>query len=103
MQVRLAGSSLNILSITETRSCFRLEVDPQPHNTDVLITGRWWKVEGARWNGGLKPRSEPDAYGDAGAYTNDVDKDFEDRDNEESAETHRLRQVEVLRQLGPTM
>jgi len=34
-------------------------------NTDVLITGRWWKVEGARWKRGLKPRSKPYGEGDA--------------------------------------
>ena len=50
----------------------------------------------------LKPKAEPNAYGDAGAYGNEVDEDFEDRDNEDGAETHRERQVEVLRQLGPT-
>jgi hypothetical protein len=48
-------------------------------------------------------KAEPNAYGDAGAYGDEVDEDFEDRDNEDGTETHRLRQVEVLRQLGPTM
>ena len=50
-----------------------------------------------------EPKAEPDAYGDAGAYGDDVDEDFKDRDNEDGGETHRLRQVEVLRQLGRTM
>ena len=50
----------------------------------------------------LKPKAEPNAYGDAGTYSNEVDEDFKDRDNEDGAETHRERQVEVLRQLGPT-
>ena len=36
----------------------------------------------------LKPRSEPDAYRDAGEYTNDVDEDFEDRDDEEGGDRH---------------
>ena len=51
----------------------------------------------------LKPKAEPDAYGDAGAYGDEVDEDFKDRDNEDGAETHRERQVEVLWQLGRTM
>ena len=50
-----------------------------------------------------EPKAEPDAYRDAGAYSNEVDEYFEDRDNEDGAETHRERQVEVLRQLGATM
>jgi len=50
-----------------------------------------------------EPKAEPDAYGDAGAYSNEVDEDFEDRDYEDGAETHRERQVEVLRELGATM
>jgi len=50
-----------------------------------------------------EPKAEPDAYGDAGAYGDEVDEYLEDRDNEDCAETHRERQVEVLRQLGPTM
>lgn len=61
------------------------------------------EVEGDRWKGELEPGSEPDAYGDAGAYGDDVDEDFKDRDNEDGGETHRERQVEVLRQLGLTM
>jgi len=60
-------------------------------------------VKGARGKGELEPGSEPDAYRDAGEYTDDVDEDFVDGDDEESAETHRERQVEVLRQLGLTM
>jgi hypothetical protein len=51
----------------------------------------------------LKPKAEPNTYGDAGTYSNEVDEDFEDRDNEDGAETHRERQVEVLWQLGRTM
>jgi len=32
----------------------------------------------------LKPKAEPDAYGDAGAYGDEVDEDFVDGDDEES-------------------
>ena len=48
-------------------------------------------------------KAEPNAYGDAGAYGDEVDENFVDGDDEEGAETHRERQVEVLRQLGATM
>ena len=36
----------------------------------------------------LKPKAEPDTYGDAGAYGDEVDEDFEDRDNDDGGETH---------------
>ena len=74
----------------------------------ILFIGFEWKgiKKGLRGYGvkvWLKPKAEPDAYGDAGAYGDEVDEDFEDRDYEDGAETHRERQVEVLRQLGATM
>jgi len=31
----------------------------------------------------LKPKAEPDAYGDAGAYGDEVDEDFEQSENDE--------------------
>jgi hypothetical protein len=40
-------------------------------------------------------KAEPDAYCDAGAYGNEVDEDFEDRDYEDGAETHGFLIVEV--------
>jgi hypothetical protein len=35
-----------------------------------------------------EPKAEPDACGDAGAYGDEVDEDFEDRDNEDGGEAH---------------
>ena len=36
----------------------------------------------------LKPKAEPDAYGDAGAYGNEVDEDFKQSENDEGGEGH---------------
>ena len=36
----------------------------------------------------LKPGFDPDAYRNAGEHTNDVDEDFEDRDDEEGGDRH---------------
>jgi len=48
-----------------------------------------------------EPKAEPDAYGDAGVYGDDVDEDFKDRDNEDGTETHGFLIVEVtFRQTG---
>ena len=74
----------------------------------ILFIGFEWKgiKKGLRGYGVkvcLKPKAEPDAYGDAGAYGDEVDEYLEDRDYEDGGETHRERQVEVLRQLGLTM
>jgi hypothetical protein len=73
----------------------------------VFFIGFEWKgikrgLRGYGFKVWLKPKAEPDAYGNARTYSNEVDEDFEDRDYEDGAETHLERQVEVLRQLGPT-
>jgi len=65
----------------------------------ILFIGFEWKgiKKGLRGYGVkvcLKPKAEPDAYGDAGAYGDEVDEDFEDRDYEDGAETHGSRFVE---------
>ena len=36
----------------------------------------------------LKPKAEPDAYGDAGAYGDEVDEDFKQSENDEGADAH---------------
>jgi len=72
----------------------------------VLFIGFEWKgiKKGLRGYGikvWLKPKAEPDAYRDAGAYSNEVDEYFEDRDNEDGAEAHGFLIVEVtFRQTG---
>ena len=43
----------------------------------------------------LESKAEPDAYGDAGAYGNEVDEDLEDRDYEDGGEAHGFLIVEV--------
>ena len=40
-------------------------------------------------------KAEPDAYRDAGEYTNYVDEDFEDRHNQDGGEAHGFLIVEV--------
>ena len=42
----------------------------------------------------LKPKAEPDANGDAGAYGDEVDEDFEDRNYEDGGNAHGVRFVE---------
>ena len=42
----------------------------------------------------LKPKAEPDAYGDAGAYGDEVDEDFKQSENDEGANAHGVRFVE---------
>ena len=59
----------------------------------ILFIGFEWKgiKKGLRGYGvkvWLKPKAEPNAYGDAGAYGDEVDEDFKDRDYEDGAETH---------------
>ena len=65
-------------------------------------------MKGARWKGGLgnlfleagaKPQGNENASEEAGQ----ISHQFAESDDEEGSETHRERQVEVLRQLGPTM
>jgi len=51
----------------------------------------------------LQPRFEPDDESDTQEDANDVGKKFVRTEDESGAETHRVRQVEVLRQLGLTM
>jgi hypothetical protein len=46
----------------------------------------------------LKPKAEPNAYGDAGTYSNEVDEDFKQSENDEGANAHGVRFVER----GPT-
>jgi hypothetical protein len=65
----------------------------------VLFIGFEWKgiKKGLRGYGvkvRLKPKAEPDAYGDAGAYSNEVDEDFKQSENYKSAEAHGVRFVE---------
>ena len=65
----------------------------------VCFIGFEWKgikkgLRGYGFKVWLKPKAEPDAYGDAGAYGDEVDEDFEDRDNEDGADAHGVRFVE---------
>ena len=55
------------------------------------------------WIHDLKTSFEPDGQGDADDKANDVDEGLVEDDDDGGAETHRERQVEVFRQLGPTM
>ena len=59
----------------------------------ICFIGFEWKgikkgLRGYGVNVWLKPKAEPNAYGDAGAYGDEVDEDFEDRDNEDGGEAH---------------
>jgi hypothetical protein len=51
----------------------------------------------------LKPESEPDTKSYAAGKADDAGKNFDQTDYDKGAETHRVRQVEVLPQLGLTM
>ena len=53
--------------------------------------------------GGLQPRFEPDNESDTQEDADDVGEKFVRTKDERGAETHRVRQVEVLRVLGLTM
>ena len=53
--------------------------------------------------GGLQPRFEPDDESDTQEEADDVGEKFVRTDDDKGAQTHRVRQVEVLRVLGATM
>ena len=64
--------------------------------------------KGLRWKGGLgnhflEAGAEPKGNENASEEAGQISHQFAESDDEEGSETHRERQVEVLRQLGPTM
>ena len=62
-----------------------------------------WQVEGCVRKSFLEAGAEPQGNENASEETGQISHQFAESDDEESAETHRERQVEVLRQLGLTM